>query len=115
LSTTLAVNAGNDIYRDAAGNIALASGVVALMQNAQQAAQTLLGELIYATDQGLPNFQTIWNGAPNVPLWTEYLRRTLQGVNGVTKVQSLTVTRVQDEIKYSTVLETVYGLVELNG
>lgn len=114
-SFVLAVNAKNDLYLSATGDLATADGLTAVMQAAAQAAKTQLGEMIYATDQGLPNFAAVWNGSPNLSQFEAYLRRALLAVTDVTGIESLDVTIAAGVVSYRAVIRTIYGLGVVNG
>lgn len=115
MSVVIAVDGKNDLYIGPSGSLALATGLEAVMQACQQAAQTQLGEMIYATDQGLPNFAAVWNGAPNVAQFEAYLRRMLAQVDGVTAVIDATVTVTNNALRYTATIETIYGRGAING
>lgn len=111
----IAVDSNNDLYIGPDGSLALATALQAVMQAAQQAAQTQLGELIYATDQGVPNFSAVWNGAANVSQFEAFLRRTLLAVDHVTGISDLTITVADNRLSYAVTIETDYGPGALNG
>jgi hypothetical protein len=113
MSLVLAVDGKNDLYVGANGSLATVAGLDAVMQAAQQAAQTQLGEMLYAVDQGVPNFATVWNGAPNVPQFGAFLRRTLLAVENVTGVESVEVTRSGNVLTYVARIQTIYGTGEI--
>lgn len=115
MTRTLAVDANNDIYLGATGSLAIAENLAAVMQAAQQAAQTMLGEMEYAVDEGMPNFAVVWNGTPNVSQFDAALRRALLGVPHVTGVSSLTITRADNAVNYKATISTDYGPGVLNG
>ena len=115
MSRTLAVDSTNDIFIGGNGSLSVVSGLEATLQAAQQAAQTQLGEMIYAVDQGLPNFTAVWNGAPNLSQFEAYLRRTLLAVDGVTGVPNLTTSAGGGVLSYTATIETIYGPGVLNG
>lgn len=115
MNLALAVNAKNDLYQGADGNLALAQDRDAVMQALQQAAQTVLGEMIYAADQGVPYFDTVWGGSPNLAQFNAYLRRAFLAVDGATDVQALTVSVANKTLTYNAVITTVYGTVAVNG
>lgn len=115
MTRTLAVDANNDIYLGATGSLAIAEDLQAVMQAAQQAAQTMLGEMEYAVDQGLPNFAVVWNGAPNVSQFDAALRRALLSTPHVTGVKDLTIARAGNALNYSATIITDYGPGVLNG
>lgn len=115
MSIVLSVDAKNDLYIGPNGSLALSTGLQAVMQACQQAAQTQLGEMIYATDQGLPNFAAVWNGAPNLSQFEAYLRRMLAQVAGVTAVVDATVAVANNVLSYTATIQTIYGRGTING
>lgn len=112
---TLAVDAKNDLYLGRDGSLAIATGIEAVLQAAQQAAQTQLGEMQYAIDEGIPNFTAVWGGAANVAQFEAYLRRTLLAVEGVRQIVSLTISTGANKLSYVVTLETDFGQGALNG
>ena len=115
MTLTIAVDANNDLYIGPSGSLALVSGLSAVTQAAQQAAQTQLAEMIYAVDQGLPNFEAVWNGAPNIAQFEAYLRRAITGVAGVSGLQGLTTAISGNRLSYQVTIQTIYGPGVLNG
>lgn len=115
MTRSLAVDDKNDIYLGPDGNLALVSDLEATLQQAQQAAQTQLGEMEYATDQGVPNFETVWVGAKNISQFDAYLRRAILGVEHVTGITDLTISTAGNAISYKATIETDYGPGVLNG
>ena len=115
MSRVIAVDSKNDLYIGPDGSLALADGLRAVMQAAQQAAQTQLAEMIYAVDQGLPNFAAVWNGAANIAQFEAYLRRAITDVEGVTSIQDLTTTISGNKLSYRVTIQTIYGPGVLNG
>lgn len=69
MTKTLAPNANADIYIDASGNLAMDIGEQAIEDACKTASLLQLGEAIYQTNLGIPNFQAVWNGTPNIPLF----------------------------------------------
>jgi hypothetical protein len=115
VSLVLAVNGSNDLYVGPDGSLATAEGLFAVMQACQQAAQTQLGEMIYAVDQGVPNFTTIWNGSPNLAQFDAFLRRALLAVPDVTGVESLEIDRSGNTVSYVARIQTSFGTGAING
>ena len=111
----IAADSNNDLYIGPDGSLAMATELEAVMQAAQQAAQTQLGEMIYAVDQGVPNFASVWNGAANISQFEAYLRRTLLAVDHVTGISDLTITVAGNKLSYTATIETDYGPGVLNG
>lgn len=111
----IAADGNNDLYIGPDGSLAMATGLQAVMQAARQAAQTQLGEMMYAVDEGVPDFASIWNGAANVSQFEAYLRRTLLAIDHITGVRDLTITVSGNKLSYAATLETDYGPGALNG
>ena len=111
----IAADSNNDLYIGPDGSLAMATGLEAVMQAAQQAAQTQLGEMMYAVDEGVPNFASVWNGAANISQFEAYLRRTLLAVDHVTGISDLTITVAGNKLSYTATIETDYGPGVLNG
>lgn len=117
------VNAGiNDIYLGPDGNLAVATDLLAVMYACQNAARTILGEMIFQTNEGLPNFELIWVGVPNIPQWVVALRQAFENVPGVLEVISIDtatavnpVTKRNDVLNYVAVILTEFGEGTTNG
>jgi len=115
MTRTIAVDSNNDIFVGPDGSLAIATARDAVLHCCAQAAKTQLGEMIYAVDQGLPNFEAVWNGAPNTGLFEAYLRRTLQDVPDVTGVDSVTIDATGGALTYVATIKTIYGPGAING
>lgn len=115
MSIMLAVNARNDLYVSSDGSLARSADLAAIEQAAKHAAQTLLGEMIYATDAGVPNFDVVWNGSPNLSQFDAFLRRALLGVDGVQQILELDVFKSGNGLGYRAVIQTIFGTAVLNG
>ncbi len=111
----IAVNERNDIYIKDDGVLAINSGLAAVMQTCSNAAKAQLGEMILQTNRGVPNFQTVWNGAPNVAQFRAYLLRTLLSVQDVIEIRELTIDVTGGILNYQATIVTIYGTGVLNG
>lgn len=115
MTRTLSSDSNNDLYIGADGSLAVASGLSAVLQVCAQVAKTQLGEMVYAVDQGLPNFAAVWNGAPNLGQFESYLRRNLEAVPDVVRVDSVTIDAEGDALVYQATIVTTYGPGAING
>ncbi len=106
---TFGVNAQNDLYLDSLGNIAFVYDLTAITQQCAQAASTLLGEMVYNVNQGIPYFQVLWVGVPNTAQFTGALRRAFLAVGGVLEVVSLITSQTGNTLSYTAVIRTIYG------
>lgn len=111
---TLGINSNNDIYLGSDGNIAVLSGIQAVKDACKTATQALLGEMVLATNQGIPYFQAVFIGTPKYAIYVAYLRSTLLGVPGVKKVKSLEMRVSNNTLGYTATIETDFGTVDLN-
>lgn len=115
MTQTFATNSNNDLYIGNDGNLVIFTGINAVLQACSNAAKAQLGEMVLAIDQGVPNFQLIWKGAPNIPQWEAALITTLEEVDGVDHVESVTVTIINNVLTYIATIVTIYGTGEING
>lgn len=112
---TFAVDENNDLFLNAIGNISIISDLEAVLQIAERSVKTQLGELLYNTDRGIPNFDLAWKGTPNLPQYEAALRRTLLSISSVTEVIRLNIIIKADMLEYSAEIATVFGTGEVNG
>lgn len=115
MTLTISVDSKNDIYIGENGSLSLSSSIEAVLQAAQQAAQTQLGELVYQVEDGIPNFQVVWNGFPNLVQFEAFLRRTLLAVPDVVEVRNLTSRTGQNKLSYTATIVTSFGIGQING
>lgn len=111
----LAVDADNDLYLDPTGSLVCSSELAACMQACAHTAKAQMGEMIYAADQGIPNFDVIWNGAPNLLQFEACMRSALLAVEHVLEVRAFSVDIRDGEVVYSATIHTEYGEGSLNG
>lgn len=109
------VDSNNDLVIAGDGNLAISTGLAATLQACEHAAKAQLSEMVLAVDQGVPNFQTIWNGSPNVTQFEAYLRRQLLAVVGVTDVVTLDTNVSNNVLSYTATISTIYGQGVING
>lgn len=111
--------APNDIYLNDDGNISLSYDLNAVLQECSQVARVLLGEMVFNTDQGIPFFQTVFSGVPNIPQYTNALRQAFLKVDGVIDVISIIAAQggsnPSDQLTYTAIIRTIYGTGTING
>lgn len=115
MTTVLAADENNDLFIGSDGALATRTGLDAVLQACQQAAQAQLGEMIFAVDEGIPNFATVWNGSPNKSQFEAYLRRTLLAVADVVEITALVTTIANGTLSYTVDIKTIYGTGAVNG
>ena len=115
MTQTFAVDANNDLFIGADDRLAIVTGVTAVEQAAAQAAKTVLSEMVLATDQGLPYFEAVWVGEPNIGQFEVALRAAISAVQDVLSIASLTIDQTGEELGYSAEIQTIYGPGIVNG
>lgn len=115
MTRIFAVDKNNDLYINEQGMLAINTGLQSVLQNCEHAAKAQLNEMVLNYDQGVPNFQTIWNGSPNIAQFRAGLRRAILAVEGVTNIDSLEITVSNNVLSYSAIIATIYGPGILNG
>lgn len=112
---TFSVNSNNDLFIKSSGILSISESESAVMQNCQTAVQVMLNEMVFAYDEGMPNFQTIWNSSPNLAQFESAFRTTVQNVTGVLGVSDFSASVQDNTLVYSATIKTIYGEAALNG
>lgn len=120
---TLSANVNNnvpgvaydDIYLDRFGNISISHDLESVLEACAQAGQTVLGELLFNVNQGIPFFQTVWIGVPNFQQYTAALRLAFLNVPNVIEVVSLSITQINNGLEYTAIIRTAFGTGNING
>lgn len=115
MTQTLAADANGDLYLGADGKIAVLSGLAAVQQLCDATARTLLGECMFNVDEGLPYFQAVWTGVPNLAQYEAALRSAITAVDGVLSITDLALSHSGDKLSYSMSISTVYGAGAASG
>lgn len=106
---TFNTNAANDIFIGSDGNLSIATDLGGVLKGCESASYAQLGEMVLATGLGIPNFQAIWVGVPNYPIFETYLRNAILAVPGVTNVKSVQISVRNDVLFYTANIVTIYG------
>lgn len=115
MTKTFGTDANNDLFIGDDGNLAVLSGLQATLNACERIAYTMLGELQFEQDRGMPNFQVVWVGAPNINQFEATLTTLLEAVPDVTRVRSLTTSVQNGVLAYTAVIDTIYGTGTFNG
>lgn len=110
---TIFTNSNNDVCLNSSNSLSVASGIDAVKASCEYAVKTIMGELILQGDSGVPNFQLIWNGNPNIPQAENAIRETLLKVENVTGVSAVEAFVDGDVFKYNAAINTTFGEVSL--
>lgn len=114
MSTIFAIDSNNG-FLISGGNATLVTGLDAVVINCQHEAQTLLGEDPFRQNKGMPNFQTVWGGTPNVIEFEASLRSTLLAVADVDSLSNFSATIDGDNLNYSIEINTIFGTATITG
>jgi hypothetical protein len=115
MTRVFTVDSNNDLIIAGDGNLAISSDLAATLQACEHAAKAQLSEMVLAVDEGIPNFQTVWTGAPSVIQFEAYLRRSLLAVVGVLDIVELTTVVANNILSYNVTIATIYGEGVING
>jgi hypothetical protein len=107
--TALTNASNNDIYVDANGNLAWATQQAAVKQACENVSRASLGEEVFSINNGIPFFQAVFVGVPNIPVFEAYLRAAILSVPGVIQIESLTTTLNGGTLSYSAVIQNQFG------
>lgn len=115
MSKSLAVDKNNDLFIRGDGRLAVNDGLASVMQCAAHAAKSQFGEMVFAVDEGVPNFQTIWESAANVAQYQSFLRRTILATTDVLEVKELDTVVRDNALFYTATIVTPYGETFISG
>lgn len=105
---SIATNSANDIYVGADGNLATVRGLQAVLQDCEHAMKAQLGEMVLATNKGLPTMDTVWL-QQRLPQFNAAARRTLRAISGVKDVAAFVSAVEGNALVYRAVISTEYG------
>lgn len=112
---TMNVNNSNDIYLDSKGNIAISSKEDALGNIIKNSVQTVLGELIFDKDLGVPYFDSFLSKNPDWELFRYYIIAAIERVEEVNRVYSFDYSTEDEKFSYEASISTIYGDIKING
>lgn len=115
MTQTLSADSNNDLFLGRDGNISISYDLQAVLENCAHAVKVRLGEVALNTEQGVPYFETVWVGVPNIIQFESAARTAIMQVPGVVEIVSFRTTRVADALNYVAVIRTIYGQGEING
>lgn len=115
MTRILAVDHNNDIFVGRDGRLAIYAGVPAIQQACEHAVKAQLGEMMFSVDRGIPNFDTVWLGAPNLGQFEAAVRQALREVSGVLAVTSFSAEAINGVLSYRVTISTDSGEALING
>lgn len=115
MTQSLATNTNNDIYIGTNGNLVMFNGQNAVEQACMNASRASLGEEVLNVAAGLPFFQAVFTGVPNIAVYENYLRQALLAVDGVIAVPSLNARIIKNSedrsvLSYTATIKNRFGL-----
>jgi len=110
---TFSLNANNDIFLDSSGNLSISTGLPALVEICLNVTKAMLGEMVLTINNGLPYFQAVFTGVPNLAVFQTYLINALNGIDGVNSVQNVSMSLNDNMLSFTAVISTIYGTTTL--
>jgi len=115
MTQTFGVNANNDLFIGPNGNLVILQGNQAVAAACVSTSRASLGEEVLAVKSGLPFFQAVFVGVPNIPAFNSALIQALQQVQGVVSVTNVTSSLIKlangkTALSYTATIESQYGL-----
>lgn len=104
-----AVDKNNDLHLGPDGNVAVDTGLAAVMRQCEHAMKAIMNEMVFSADRGMPYFEAIWTDAPNLRAFENVARGTLAALRGVTRVTEFNAEATGDVLAYRATIQTVYG------
>lgn len=108
MTRSFAIDANND-FLVTGSSLSIVTGVTAVLNICEHVAKAILGEMVFSKDQGMPYFETVWNGTPTTAPFEAAFRARVSQVEGVTEIVELTTAQVGDVMQYTATIRTVYG------
>lgn len=112
---TIATDDNNDIRLDGLNNIAMSEDAPAVANIVKNRQRTVIGEIQYNIDEGIPYFTTVFCHPTNVPMFEKFINDNALQTPGVTDVLNLTVNVREDTVNFNMNLQTEFGKVSVNG
>lgn len=114
MRTFAIINETNDLALSGR-SLQLVSDIDAVLLVCAHCAKAILGEMVFAQEQGMPYFETVWVGAPNTAPFEAAFRDRVSRVSGVLRIDELETTRNDDVMAYRATITTIYGTGSING
>lgn len=112
---TFNVNSNNDIHLGNDGNLSIVSGERASEKRCEHYAKALRGEMLHKLDLGIPYWKTTFGRQADIPLFESAFRDRMRELDDVISVLSFSASLVDNALKYTAVIQTIYGEITLNG
>lgn len=114
MTRTFQVNGNNDLSVTS-GTLTVARDLDAVLLICQHAAKAILGEMVFQTNQGMPYFETVWDGNPTTAPFEAAFRLRIPQIEGVESIEELITEQVGGRMVYSATINTIYGRGQIGG
>lgn len=114
MTRTFAVDSNNDLVIGEDDRLSIADGLTAVLQNCEHAAKTILNEMVLAQGEGIPYFEAVWVGVPNIAVWEAAFRARVLAVADVVAIVALTTGRDGEVLTYTATISTIYGTGDIS-
>ena len=111
---TFGVDGNNDLFITGR-NLTIVTDRQAVLEVCEHVAKTILGEMVFAKNQGMPYFETVFVGGPSTAPFEAAFRTRILQVSGVVSIQSLQTEQVGDAMVYQAEIQTIYGVGAISG
>lgn len=115
MTQVFSVDSNNDLFIKENGTLAINTQLQAVLQACEHVAKSQLFEMVLDQERGVPNFETIWNGSPNIAQFEAFLRRNILTVPDVIEIVSLETNVQNNVLRYVAEIRTTFGTGVLNG
>ena len=109
MTQSLGLNSSNDLYLNSSGNLQVDTGLQALIDVCLNVSRALLGEMVLTINNGLPYFQAVFTGNPNLAIFQAYLISALNNIDGVNSVQNVNMSLNANVLSFTATIDTIYG------
>lgn len=106
---TFETDNNNDLTLGSDGNLSMISGLDAVIQQCEEAMETLLGELIYDKTKGIDYGNTVFSGSPDFVKFERQASAQLLAVDTIQNVTDFTLEIVGDTLRYTAIIDSTLG------
>ena len=114
MTKILGENSNRDLFIGSNNQLVVFTDLDAVAQACKSAIEAQRREMQFATQDGIPTEQTLWNGIANQQQFQFFCRQRLLKVEGVTAVLVFD-TEIQDNtLIYNATISTIFGEVNIS-
>jgi len=111
---TIKTDSNRDIAVDQRGNFSFVRDIEALKEVCEAYARAARNEMIHKMNKGMPFFEQVFSSQVNTPQFEAAFRARMSEIEQVQGVTSFRATVEENTLKYTAVISTVYGNIEVN-